>query len=85
MSKIKYLENYLNNSSNNYSDSFKTDILIYIDEFNINNSLLKFVDKLNSKKDIENWVDKLTARIVLKFDKESLQLSDLIYDYIEFG
>jgi hypothetical protein len=83
--KIKHLEYCLTTSNNSYADSFKNDILIFIGEFNLENRLLIFIKKLNSKEDIVKWIDKLTSRIVLKYDEETEQLSDFIYDYITLG
>lgn len=83
--KIMILEEYLNKPIENHADSFRTDILFFIDEFNISNSALNFLNKLETKKEIENWVDKLTSRIVLKFEKENEQIGDYIFDYMELG
>lgn len=69
----------------NYADSFKQDIFIFFDEFNIKNERLKFLSNFVSFAEIDNWIEKLTARIVLKFDSESEQINDFIYDYLEFG
>ncbi len=76
--KIHYLENYLNNPQDNYADSFKTDILIFFDEFEETNTRLAFLHKLNTYDEIENWVNRLTSTIVMKFDEDSEQLNDFI-------
>jgi len=83
--KIVYLENSLNKTEENYADSFKEDIIIFFDDFTSKNNLFSFLNNLNSTKEIENWVNKLTSRIALKFDSESEQMNDFIYDFIEFG
>lgn len=83
--KINILKNYLSETSGNYADSFKTDILFFIDDYNAEDDIYNFLNILNSKKEIQNWVDRLTSRIVLKFDGEFEQLSDFIHDYIELG
>lgn len=83
--KISHLENYLNSIQDNYADSFKTDILFFFDELNESNQRLTFLNKLETFADIEDWVDRLTSRIVLKFDKETEQLNDLINYYIQIG
>ncbi|RZJ50961.1 MAG: hypothetical protein EOO44_15395 [Flavobacterium sp.] len=80
--KINYLENYLSRSNENYADSFKEDIAIFIDDFNTENSLLYFLNNLNMLEEIEKWVDNLCSKIVLKFDSESEEINDFIYDYI---
>lgn len=83
--KVEILRHYLLEIKNNYADSFKTDIYFFIDDFSMDNDKFQFLNTLNSETDIHNWVDKLTSRIVLKFDEESEQISDFIYDYIELG
>lgn len=83
--KIQYLENYLSQPNENYADSFKEDILMFIDDFTNQNQLLSFLNNINSLEEIENWVDKLCSRIVLKFDSEGEEINDFIYDYMQFG
>lgn len=83
--KIHYLESYLTQPNKNYADSFKEDIVMFMDDFIEENQLLFFLNKLNSLEEIENWVDKLCSRIVLKFDSEGEDINDFIYDYIQFG
>lgn len=83
--KITYLENSLNKTELNYADSFKTDIIIFIDEFESNNEKLMFLNKFTSYEEIDGWIAKLTSRIVLKFDPEFDQISDFIFDFIENG
>ena len=83
--KINFLENYLFLINDNYADSFKTDISIFLGDFETKNSNLNFLEKLSSKEEIIFWVNNLTSRIVLKFNEESEQLSDFIQDYIELG
>ena len=81
--KISYFENSLNKTEENYADSFKEDIILFIDVFTRENDLLNFLNNLNSFEEIENWINKLTSRIVLKFDSKSEQINDFIYDFIE--
>lgn len=83
--KIQYLENYLSQPNENYADSFKEDIFMFIDDFTNQNQLLSFLNNINSLEEIENWVDKLCSRIVLKFDSEGEEINDFIYDYMQFG
>lgn len=83
--KISYLEYCLNKTEENYADSFKKDIVIFIDEFDIQNVQLQFLNDLISFEEIDNWIEKLTARIILKFDSDNEQINDFIYDYIELG
>ena len=83
--KIEYLENYLSQPNENYADSFKEDIFMFIDDFTNQNQLLSFLNNINSLEEIENWVDKLCSRIVLKFDSEGEEINDFIYDYMQFG
>lgn len=82
--KIHFLEDYLYQPVKNHADSFKEDISIFIDDFNIENKLLYFLNNLNSPEEIKNWVDVLCSKIVLKFDVEEEQINDFIYNYIEF-
>lgn len=83
--KISCLEEILTKPIENYSDSFKTDILFYFDEFNIANPMLSFLNKITTREEIVIWLDKLTSRIVLKYDDDYEQINDFIYDYIELG
>lgn len=83
--KIVYLENSLNKTEENYADSFKEDIIMFIDDFTGQNKHLSFLNKLESFEEIENWINKLTSRIVLKFDSQCEQIYDFIYDYIKLG
>ena len=70
--KISILENYLLQINDNYADSFKTDIALFLGEFDNKNSNLNFLNNLSSK--IENWINNLISKIVLKE-----QLSDFIF------
>lgn len=81
--KILYFENSLNETEGNYYDTFKKDILIFIDDFSIKNEQLKFLNNLASANEIDNWLGRLLSRIVLKFDEESEQINDFIFDFIE--
>lgn len=83
--KIAYLQETLFKKEGNYFDFFKDDIIIFINEFNINNERLKFLNNLISFNEINNWIENLLSRIVLKFDEQSEQINDFIYDYIENG
>jgi hypothetical protein len=83
--KIIYLENSLNKTEGNYYDNFKEDIIIYFDEFNTKNERLNFLNIFVSFTEIDNWVEKISSRFVLKFDEESEQINDFIYDFIENG
>ena len=77
--KITLLKKYLSQDECNYADSFKTDIFLFLGEFETQNSNLNFLKKLSSEVDIEIWVNKLTSKIVLKFNEDEEQLSDFIY------
>tara|TARA_R110002051_G_C8694219_1_gene493486 strand:+ start:1194 stop:1463 length:270 start_codon:yes stop_codon:yes gene_type:complete len=83
--KIIFLEQELGSKSLNYADSFKIDILIFIDEFNSGNPVLGFLNDLSSFDEITLWIERLTSRIVLKFDDENESINDFIYDYISLG
>ncbi|HMY24237.1 MAG TPA: hypothetical protein PLL59_10280 [Chitinophagales bacterium] len=75
--KISILENYLLQINDNYADSFKTDIALFLGEFDNKNSNLNFLNNLSSK--IENWINNLISKIVLKFNEDEEQLSDFIF------
>jgi hypothetical protein len=83
--KIIYLENSLNKTEGNYYDNFKEDIVVFFDEFNVKNERLNFLNNFVSSIEIDNWVEKISSRVVLKFDEESEQINDFIYDFIENG
>lgn len=83
--KIVLLKKYLLNNTNNYADSYKPDIYLFFEDFNVLNKNLEFLNSLSSKDEIENWINKLTSRIVLKYDDDCEQLNDFIFDYINFG
>jgi hypothetical protein len=81
--KISYLENSLNKTEENYADSFRTDIQIFFDEFDVENKLLVFLKEIKTLFEIENWVIKLTSRIVMKEDE--MEVNEIINDYLELG
>ena len=81
--KISFLENSLNKIEENYADSFRTEIIYFIDEFNSQNQRLTFLKNLNTNSEIENWISKLTSRIVMKEDE--LEVNEIINDYLELG
>lgn len=86
LKKIEYLEQLLNQTEENYADTFKADITMFFDDnFSEENSQLLFLDTLNSKQEIEIWVEKLTSRFVIKFDSEYETENDFICDYLENG
>ena len=86
LEKIEYLEQLLNQTEENYADTFKADITMFFDDnFSEENSQLLFLDNLNSKQEIENWVEKLTSRFVMKFDSGFETENDFMYDYLENG
>ncbi|KUJ63216.1 hypothetical protein AR687_03405 [Flavobacteriaceae bacterium CRH] len=64
--KIQHLEKHLSQPNENYADSFKEDIIMFLDDFTDQNKLLNFLTNLNSFEEIENWVDNLCSRIVFK-------------------
>lgn len=66
----------LSSVSTPYRDGLKTDILIYLGEFNTENPELKFLKKFNSKAEIN-----LLSHIILKYNEESKQLSCFISEY----
>ncbi|WP_452220228.1 hypothetical protein [Lacinutrix salivirga] len=83
--KIINLKKQLETVEDNFKDSFKTDIYILIDKFNISNPNLIFLNDLESEEEITCWINKLTSRIVMKFDEENESINDFIYDYIELS
>ena len=86
LEKIEYLEQLLNQTEENYADTFKADITMFFDDdFSEENSQFLFLDNLNSKQEIENWVEKLISQFVMKFDLEFETENDFIYDYLENG
>jgi hypothetical protein len=80
--KISHLETCLSEGGLSYADSFKSDIAMFFGEFDKSNAKLHFLERLTSEEQISEWVNRLTSRIVLKYDEESEQLSEFIYDYI---
>jgi hypothetical protein len=83
--KIQYLEKYLSLPIKNYADTFKEDIVMFLDDFTSKNNLLFFINNLNSFEEIESWADNLCSGIVLKFNYEKEHINDFIYDYVQFG
>jgi hypothetical protein len=78
--KIEILKEYLSEIKDNYADSFKTDIMLYFNDFkDVNSEDFKFLSELKSKEDIYKWIDKLTSKIVMKFNEDEEQLSDFIF------
>lgn len=82
--KIKLLHKYLL-IEETFADSYKCDIMIWLGELTPENANLDFLKTLANEEDIKKWVYKLTSRIVMKYDEEFDQLSDLISDYVEMG
>lgn len=86
LEKIECLEQLLNQTEENYADTFKADITMFFDDdFSEENLQLLFLGNLNSQQEIENWIEKLTSRFVMKFDSEFETENDFIYDYLENG
>lgn len=81
--KIVHLENILNKREENYADSFRTDILIFFDEFHVENKLFNFLKEIKTLIEIERSMIKLTSRIVMK--KDEMEVNEIINDYLEFG
>jgi hypothetical protein len=81
--KIEFLKEQLDTFSSNYADSFKTDILFFIVDFNKQNKFLSFLNQLSTKMEIIKWINKLTSRIVMKED--DYEVNEIIFDYIAFG
>ena len=80
--KIRSLKTYLYRESTNYRDTFKNDIIYYLnDDFNPKNPLLLFLNELNNENEIISFIDSLNSSIVLKFDDEHEQISDFIHEY----
>ena len=78
--KIEILKEYLSEIKDNYADSFKTDIMLYFNDFkDVNSEDFKFLSELKSKEDIYKWIDKLTSKIVMKFNEDEEQISDFIF------
>jgi hypothetical protein len=82
--KIHLLHKYLL-IEETFADSFKYDVMIWLGELTPENANLVFLKTLANEEDIKKWVDKLTSRIVMKYDEEFDQLSDIISDYVVFG
>lgn len=80
--KISFLKNYLNTKASPYSDGIKSDLCIFIGEFEVSNTNLGFLKKLDALDAIEYWVDTLISLIVLKFDEVHEKIDDFIYDQI---
>lgn len=86
LKKIEYLEQVLNQPEENFSDSFKSYIILFFDDdFTEDNTQFSFLNKLNSKEAIQSWIDILTSRFVMKFEVEFEAANDFIYDYLENG
>ena len=78
--KIEILKEYLSEIKDSYADSFKTDIMLYFNDFeDVNSEDFKFLSELKSKEDIYKWIDKLTSKIVMKFNEDEEQISDFIF------
>lgn len=83
--KISHLETCLSEGGLSYADSFRADIAIFLGDFDTSNTKLHFLERLTSEEQISEWVNRLTSRIVMKFDEESEQLGEFIYDYVANG
>jgi hypothetical protein len=78
--KISFLIENLNEKSDNYADTFKTDIFFFIGEFSAKNPFLKFLHPLEKQRDIRNFINFLTGKIVMNEDQADI--SDIIADFI---
>ncbi len=78
--KIAFLNENLNKKSENYADTFKTDIFFFIGEFSTKNPFLKFLHPLETQIDIQNFVNFLTGKIVM--NEHQADISDIISDFI---
>jgi hypothetical protein len=78
--KIAFLIENLNNESESYADTFKTDIFFFIDEFSIKNPFLKCLHPLEKQIDIQNFINFLTGKIVM--NEHQADISDIIADFI---
>ena len=78
--KISFLIENLNEKSDNYADTFKTDIFFFIGEFSTKNPFLKFLHPLEKQRDIRNFINFLTGKIVMNEDQADI--SDIIADFI---
>jgi hypothetical protein len=78
--KISFLIENLNEKSDNYADTFKTDILFFIGEFSTKNPILKFLHPLEKQIDIQNFINFLTGKIVM--NEHQADISDIIADFI---
>lgn len=77
--KINYLKELLNQPYQNYSDTYKSDIIIFFDDdFTINNSQFHFLKKIISKSEIEDWLNNLLSQFVLKFNPKEETENDFI-------
>lgn len=83
--KIKYLQELLNKPIQNYSDTFKSDLILYFnDDFTTYNSQFDFLKKIISKSEIESWLNNLLSQFVLKFNPEEETENDFINHFINY-
>lgn len=81
--KIEVLKDYLAQPSQNYRDTYKTDIYLFFNEdFTNKNSLLNFLNDLSTHSEIIDWVDLVTSQIVLKFDEDDQEMGNFIGEFI---
>lgn len=81
--KTQALESCLNNVSQHYRDSLKTDLYLFFNEdFSEDNPQMDFLHRFESTSEIEQWVDFVTSQIMLKFDKEVESLGDFVGEYL---
>lgn len=77
--KIEVLKKCLLAKDESYADSFKTDILIFLDDFKEDDQNLLFLHHLRSQEEIYDWVQRLTSKIIMKYDEKDDQLFDFIF------
>lgn len=79
--KIQKLKDYLCSESGSYADTFRSDILDFLSNYDDNEAVYDFLQELKNESDIKFWVDNVLSHIVLKFDEQFEDISDFIYQF----
>ena len=76
--KIRALKNCLEDIGSSYADSFKTDMLIYFQDFDPVDPRLNFLHELEFESEIMGWVNRMTSLMVMKLEEKEETVGDFL-------
>lgn len=76
--KIRAMKNCLEDIGSSYADSFKTDMLIYFNDFDPSDPKLNFLHELEFESEITGWVNRMTSLMVMKLEEKEETVGDFL-------